>query len=354
MVGEHPGGRRSHPGVRGQGRADHTAQLPGGPGRLEELEVEGGVQLVRADVGRQPGRTTHPRLGHERARRGVALGDGPPAAVDLVHPGLVPVGMVQLGVGVVVEREPEAGDVGQAGVLDQAVGHVDPEAIHAAVEPELQCGLELLPDVRAAPVHVRLLRGEQVQVPLAGRAVGVGRPAPGRAAEGALPVVRGQVSAGAASLPEHEPLPLRRPRTGGQRLAEPRVLVREVVRDDVDDHLDAELVRLGDHRVGVGEGAEDGLDVAVVGDVVAGVLHGRGVPGADPDRVHAEGRQVGQPGPDAGDVADAVAVAVGVAARVDLVDDRRTPPGLGVLAVARVGRSGGKRHGGLSLPVQWL
>ena len=80
-------------------------------------------------------------------------------------------------------------------------------------------------------------------------------------------------------------------------------------------------------RVGVVEGAEDRVDVAVVGDVVAGVGLRRGVEGREPDGVDAEGAQVGQARGDAGEVADAVAVAVGPRARVDLVDDRLAPPG---------------------------
>ena len=64
----------------------------------------------------------------------------------------------------------------------------------------------------------------------------------------------------------------------------------------------------------------------VVGDVVAGVGHRRGVPGAEPDRVHAEVRAGTAGCADAGQVADPVAVAVGEAARVDLVDDGGPPP----------------------------
>ena len=48
--------------------------------------------------------------------------------------------------------------------------------------------------------------------------------------------------------------------------------------------------------------------VAVVGDVVAGVRHRRGVPGVDPERVDAQVGQVGQRGAMPGDVAEPVAV----------------------------------------------
>ena len=77
-------------------------------------------------------------------------------------------------------------------------------------------------------------------------------------------------------------------RAGGQRGLEPLVLVGGVVGHQVDDHPQAELVGLRDQRVGVGERAEERVDVAVVGDVVAVVVLRRGVERRDPERVDAE------------------------------------------------------------------
>ena len=48
--------------------------------------------------------------------------------------------------------------------------------------------------------------------------------------------------------------------------------IGRVVRDDVDDQSEAELVRVRDERVEVGERAELRVDVDVVGDVVAVVV----------------------------------------------------------------------------------
>ena len=106
------------------------------------------------------------------------------------------------------------------------------------------------------------------------------------------------------------------------------MLVGGVVGHEVDDHPQVELVRAGDQRVGVGEVAEERVDVAVVGDVVAVVVLRRGVERRDPERVHAEVAEVGQPRRDAGEVADAVAVRVGEGTDVDLVDDGVAPPAL--------------------------
>jgi hypothetical protein len=151
------------------------------------------------------------------------------------------------------------------------ITHVDAEAVDAPVQPEAQDRRERGAHLGVLPVEVRLLGVEDVQVPLAGLAVGLGDTRPRGAAEDGLPVVRGQLAVLAAALAEHVALALGRARTGGEGSLEPLVLVGGVVGHHVDDDLEAELVRTGDHGVGVGERAEDGVDVAVVRDVVAGV-----------------------------------------------------------------------------------
>src|SRR5699024_1300156 len=70
---------------------------------------------------------------------------------------------------------------------DQAVGHVHAESVHAAVQPEPQDVVEFGADLFVLPVQVRLVGVEQVQVPLPGRAVGLGHAGPGVNAEHALP-----------------------------------------------------------------------------------------------------------------------------------------------------------------------
>src|SRR5207248_2757888 len=74
------------------------------------------------------------------------------------------------------------------------------------------------------------------------------------------------------------------------------------------------------------EVAEDRVDVAVVGDVVAEVSHRGAEEGRDPDGVDAQPRQVVEMTPDALEVADSVAVRVGEGPGIDLIDDRRLPP----------------------------
>ncbi len=102
--------------------------------------------------------------------------------------------------------------------------------------------------------------------------------------------------------------------------------VRRVVGHPVDDHAQTETVGFVEKGVEVGQRAEDRVDVAVVGDVIAEVGHGRREERREPHRVDPEPDQVGEMGADAVEVADAVAVGVGEGARVDLVDDGPTPP----------------------------
>jgi hypothetical protein len=107
------------------------------------------------------------------------------------------------------------------------------------------------------------------------------------------------------------------------------VLVRGVVDDQVRDQLEAALVHGRQQPVEVGQRAEARVDVLVVADVVAAVVPRRPVDRRQPDHVDAELDQVVQLRLDPGQVADAVPVRVGEAARIDLVDDGALPPRLG-------------------------
>jgi hypothetical protein len=76
----------------------------------------------------------------------------------------------------------------------------------------------------------------------------------------------------------------------------------------------------------IGERAEARIDVAVVGDVVAEILHRRSEERRQPDRRDAERGDVLEPRRDAGQIADAVVVGIREAVRIDLVDRRAEPP----------------------------
>ena len=107
--------------------------------------------------------------------------------------------------------------------------------------------------------------------------------------------------------------------------------IRGVVGHEIDHDPDATVVRPSHELVEVGKAAEDRVDVAVVGHVVAEVGHRRAIKRRDPDRVHAQRVgsavvEVVEMGRDPGEIAHAVAVRVGEAARVDLVEDGPLPP----------------------------
>ena len=195
-------------------------------------------------------------------------------------------------------------------VLDQLAQGVDAEAVGAAVAPEAQ-DVELgLLHGRVAPVEIGLLGQVGVVVPGAAALV----PGPGGAAEHAHPVRRRAVGRAVA------------PQVALGMLAPPGMLDRRVVGHEVEDQPQPELVGIGGERVPVLQRAEQRVDVAVVGDVVAEVGHRRAVERRQPERVDAQPGQVGEPAAQAGQVADPVAVAVLERAGIDLVDRPAAPP----------------------------
>ncbi|BFO20536.1 hypothetical protein SHKM778_69240 [Streptomyces sp. KM77-8] len=133
---------------------------------------------------------------------GVLLAHRAPVPPHVVHLRLVP--------GERVDRVAGAGiglrvrGVGQLRVLVEAGGDVDAEAVDAPVQPEAEDAVELGGDLGLAPVPVRLLGREHMQIPLAGPAVRLGDTGPGGSAEHGVPVVGRFGAVGAAALGEVE------------------------------------------------------------------------------------------------------------------------------------------------------
>src|SRR5580698_6648310 len=115
------------------------------------------------------------------------------------------------------------------------------------------------------------------------------------------------------------------------------MLVGGVVDDKIHDDANATLVRFAGENVEVGKGAIHWIDILVVGYIVAEVELRGWTARCDPDGVDAQLMQVVEPGCNPAQVAEAVVVAVGKAARIYLVDDGMLPPGLGFLLSANRG-----------------
>ncbi|MCY1365290.1 hypothetical protein D9M69_521300 [compost metagenome] len=209
--------------------------------------------------------------------------------------------------------------VAQQCVVELVIAGVEAKAVHAALAPEAHFAEQGVLDFGAMEVEVGLLGQEAVQVVLPPARV----PLPGRTAEDREPV-GGRRAVGLGVGP-HVPVGLGVVARAAA-FGEPGVLVGGVREHLVDDELQAQRMHACAHRVEVGQRAVQRIDRAIVGHVVAEVLHGGAEEGRDPDRVDAQAGDVVELRRDAGQVADAVAVAVHEAARVDLVDHRAPPP----------------------------
>ena len=214
----------------------------------------------------------------------------------------------------------------QGGVLADHIDDIHAETIDAAVQPPAHHREHRLANLGVLPVQVGLLTRENVQIVLAGLLI----PGPGGAREVRLPVgglgTRRPGRGARAGVPPPVPVPLGIV-PAGPGLFEPRVLVGGVVHDQVDDQPHAARMELGDQLVQVGQRAEQRIDVLVVADVIAVVIHRRPVDRAHPDDVHTQALQVIQTAKHAPQISDAVAVGVGEAPRVDLIDDPASPVG---------------------------
>jgi hypothetical protein len=208
-------------------------------------------------------------------------------------------------------------------MLENRGDRVEPESVDPQVEPEARHVPHRALDLGVAPVQVGLLLQKGVIVVLAGRWIVL----PGRAAEDRGPVVR---RAGVSRIAPDVPIALG-VIPARARLDEPRMLIRRVVEHEVEDDADAAGVRLAHKGCEVLERAILGGHAGVVGDIVAAIQKGRWVMRRQPDSVDTQVAQVVEPGGQPHEVADAVAIAVGEATWVDLVEDRLLPPAVGFI-----------------------
>ena len=219
MVGQRPGGGRPYGIDRSEGIFDGGADLVRVEVGLYQLEVESEMQLVGPDVLGEASVVVHPDLadGDHIAVLVEHLAD---LAVVLVHALVVETWVL---IGDVQHRGFGVLDIGEARRLGHAMGDIEPEAVNATVQPEPQGLGEVVKHFRVVPVDIWLFRGEQMQVPLAGRAIGLGHPGPGRTAEHRGPIVRWQFAVDALAVAEDVTRAGLTAGFGGEGLDEPAV-----------------------------------------------------------------------------------------------------------------------------------
>ena len=193
------------------------------------------------------------------------------------------------------------------------------EAVHALVAPPCHHAVHVVAQFRILPVQIGLLRREQVQIVHVCFRVKL----PRRSAEARTPVVRR-----ASVLFRFAPdvVVAIRVILALPTLHEPRMLVGRVVDNQVHHDANATPMRLLKQLIEIRHRAEFRLNRLIIADVIAvidvrGLVHRR-----QPNHINAQLLQVVQPRRHALQIADAVAVCIHEAARIDLIDDGFLPP----------------------------
>src|SRR5262249_26327372 len=209
--------------------------------------------------------------------------------------------------------------VAQRGILDQEPDDIDAKSIDAAVEPEAQHVIHCGAHVRIVPVKIGLLGQKAVQGVLAGPSFA----RPGRSAKLRQPVI-GRRSIGLAVAPD-VPVALR---IDARRAAfeKPRMTFGGVVGNEIEDDFDFSYVRRVHKSVEIFQRSEQGIDVAVVADVISEVRHRRWIDRRYPDRIDAKPFEIVEAFAYSLQITDTIAIRVLKGARIDLIDDAVLPP----------------------------
>ena len=75
-------------------------------------------------------------------------------------------------------------------------------------------------------------------------------------------------------------------------------------------HLQAQIMRPRHQRVEIGQRPEDRVHVDIIRHVIAHIQHRAAKERRQPDRIHPQTGQIGQPRGDAGQIADPIAIRV--------------------------------------------
>ena len=148
-------------------------------------------------------------------------------------------------------------------------------------------------------------------------------PRPRRPAEHRQPVVgRRPIRTG---IGPDIPVRLRR-RPAGSAVQEPRVPIRRMAPHLVDQHLQSQPMSPSQKRVEIRHRPENRIDLDIIRHVIAEIPLRRHEERTKPDRIDAKPRDMLQPFGHPAQIANAVAVRIAKAPRIDLIDHRAAPP----------------------------
>jgi len=331
-----------HPGFE---RAHRVANVGGGKIVGQQLEAVGHVQALALGVLGHGGERVFRGNLAQCGRAGVAIKQGAQVfeKPEVFRLGVV-VMVILIGVRIVrAEAAPGAFGrwlgrvVAQRGIVEAEIDGVQAQAVDTPIQPEphvVQRGCAHLGVMEIEVGHRSQKVVQKILLPAR-------LPLPGHPAENRQPVVGRR--AVRARIGPHVPIGLGVV-AAFAAFEKPGMIAGTVAEHLIDHHLQPQPVGLGQQPVEILQGAEQRIDRARVGDVVAKIRHRRLEEWRHPDRVHAQAGHVVQPFDDAGQIAHAIAVAVPEAARVNLIDDGAAPPGCFGHEFPRRTRSGRPRN----------
>ena len=225
----------------------------------------------------------------------------------------------------------------QLGVLKQSIHRIQPESRYAAFVPPAFNSEHGVLHRGISPVQIRLFRIEVMVVVLICRWIEL----PRRSSKGRYPVV-GRLP-GPFSVAPDIPVAMRR-RARRFRIQKPLVLIGGMIDHKIKDDTDVALFCLTGQYIKIRQSTVHGIDVLVIGNVVAKIHLRRGETRGNPDRIHSQVLQVVQLRSDSFQVSNAVIIAVSEAARINLVEDCVLPPLMAFFVHGTVRRLSKSRH----------
>ena len=167
---------------------------------------------------------------------------------------------------VLVQAGAVAGDM-EFRVFPDLIHHIQPEALYALIHPEAHDIIDLLAHLGILPVQIRLLRGKLMEIVLPQ----FGNIGPGWAAKGGQHIIgfAGTVAVSPDVIVMVGVIPTL------QRLPEPEVLVGAVVGHHIQDDGNPPFLCLPDQGFHVLHSANAGVNIPVIGDIVAVIHLGR-------------------------------------------------------------------------------